>query len=315
MRSMTRLGLICSVLLATTAAEAASISGTVTGPDGAPMRAAFVQARNAQLKMTVSVLSDNQGRYAAENLPAGEYRLSIRAPGFTAAPKSGVKLTADQSTAQDFALQKGAVKWTEISILQGIELMPNLRGKDVLVADCMSCHGFQSRMAATVRDEDGWRSRVEFMREAMRASLAERRGFSDQQADDVTHYMTQMFGPDSVLPKSPADMPNYKNTLTEFSDEALKIVYVDFDMPGPNRFPWTAHPDKDGTLWIPNYGASNRVGRLNPLTGETKEYTVPNLGPALIHSAVPAADGSVWVAQAGAKQLGRWDPMIEKITE
>ena len=315
MRSLTRLGLVGSVLLATSVADAATISGTVTAPDGAPMRAAFVQARNAQLKMTVSVLSDNQGRYVVENLPAGEYRVSIRALGFTATPKTGVKLTADQNAAQDFALQKVAVKWTEISILQGIELMPHARGKDVLVNDCMSCHGFQSRMAATVRDEDGWRSRVEFMREAMRASLAERRGFSDQQAEDVTYYMTQMFGPDSVLPKSPADMPNYKNTLTEFSDEALKIVYVDFDMPGPNRFPWTAHPDKDGTLWIPNYGASNRVGRLNPLTGETKEYTVPNLGPALIHSAVPAADGSVWVAQAGSKKLGRWDPKTEKFTE
>jgi len=30
------------------------------------------------------------------------------------------------------------------------------------------------------------------------------------------------------------------------SDEALKIVYVDFEMPGPNRFPWTSNGDKDG---------------------------------------------------------------------
>src|SRR5258705_10242176 len=103
MRSLTRLGLVGSVLLATSNANAATITGTVTGPDGAPIRAAFVQARNAQLKMTVSVLSDNQGIYTVENLPAGEYRLSIRALGFTAAPKTGVKLTADQSAAQDFA--------------------------------------------------------------------------------------------------------------------------------------------------------------------------------------------------------------------
>jgi len=30
-----------------------------------------VQARNAQLKMTVSVLTDKEGRYVVENLPAG----------------------------------------------------------------------------------------------------------------------------------------------------------------------------------------------------------------------------------------------------
>src|SRR6478672_7840526 len=107
MRSIAPLGVL-GIVVALSSADAATITGTVTGPDGAPMRAAFVQARNAQLKMTVSVLSDNQGRYVVENLPAGEYRVSIRALGFNATPKSGVKLTSDQSMAQDFALQKGA---------------------------------------------------------------------------------------------------------------------------------------------------------------------------------------------------------------
>ena len=79
-------------------------------------------------------------------------------------------------------------------------------------------------------------------------------------------------------------------------------------MPGPDRFPWTAHPDKDGTFWIPQYGSSNRIAHFNPATGEMKEYRVPNPGPALIHSAVPAPDGSIWVAQAGSKKLGRFDP-------
>ena len=49
------------------------------------------------MKMTVSVLTDNQGKYVVENLPAGDYRLTIRAIGFKAAPKSGLKLTADQN--------------------------------------------------------------------------------------------------------------------------------------------------------------------------------------------------------------------------
>src|SRR5882757_774098 len=119
MKSLVQLGLIGSVILAASAADAATITGTVKGPDGAPFRAAFVQARNAKMKMTVSVLTDNQGRYRADNLPAGDYRLSIRAPGFKVDPKSGIALAADQSLAQDFALQKGMVRWNEISQWQG----------------------------------------------------------------------------------------------------------------------------------------------------------------------------------------------------
>src|SRR6266446_1506173 len=116
MRSLVPLGILGLVVLASAFADAATISGTVTGPDGAPLRAAFVQARHAGLKMTVSVLSDNQGKYVVENLPAGDYRLAIRAIGYKADARSGLTLTADQNVAQDFALQTAMIDWTDLSI-------------------------------------------------------------------------------------------------------------------------------------------------------------------------------------------------------
>src|SRR5438552_17851985 len=51
------LGMLGLVAFAPSWSDAATITGTVKGPDGAPIRAAFVQARHAGLKMTVSVLS------------------------------------------------------------------------------------------------------------------------------------------------------------------------------------------------------------------------------------------------------------------
>src|SRR5215475_9729671 len=99
-------------------ADAATISGTVTGPDGQPFRAAFVQARNLKTKITVSVLSDGAGRYRIANLPAGDYRLQMRAIGFKAEPRTGIALAADQSLTQDLALQQGVVRWSDISMHQ-----------------------------------------------------------------------------------------------------------------------------------------------------------------------------------------------------
>src|SRR5215472_1033094 len=95
---------LATAILAAPIAEAATVTGTVTGPDGKPFRAAFVQARHAGLKMTVSVLSDNQGKYVIENLPAGDYRVAIGAIGFKSDPKTGIKLSADQDAAYDFKL-------------------------------------------------------------------------------------------------------------------------------------------------------------------------------------------------------------------
>jgi len=95
----------------------------------------------------------------------------------------------------------------------------------------------------------------------------------------------------------------------------MQIVYVEYQIPGPNRMPWSAVEDRNGMYWIPYYGAANRIGRLNPKTGAVTEFRVPNDTTAAIHSAVPAADGSVWLTEQGANKLGRWDPTAQKITE
>jgi virginiamycin B lyase len=316
-KSGSLLSLIALGLLSTASlASAAAITGTVTGPDGKPLRAVFVQARNATTKITVSVLSDNQGHYKVPDLTAGDYRVSIRASGYKADPKTGVKLTADQNASYDFALQSAPVRWADLSFYQGQKLLPDDRGKDLLFTHCFACHGFESRMASVTRDEDGWRDRVNYMREAMGFFINRpQNGFTDQKADDIAYYLNRMFGQDSALPKSPADLPDYKGTVHSFSDEALKIVYVEYETPGPNRMPWSAYPDKDGNFWIPYYGRANKIGRLNPTTGVITEFPVPETGTAAIHSAVPAPDGSVWLTEQGSNKLGRWDPVTQKITE
>src|SRR5690348_12470155 len=89
------------IVLTTDAAGAATISGTITGPDKAAFRGAFVQARNAKTKVTVSVLSDPQGHYRIEDLAAGEYRVGIKAPGYKADSKFGVQLGAEQNLTSD----------------------------------------------------------------------------------------------------------------------------------------------------------------------------------------------------------------------
>jgi len=290
----------------------ATITGTVKGPDGAPFQGAFVEAQNTKTRMTVAVLSDTQGHYRIEKLPDGEYGLLIKAVGYRTDPRMGVNLTADQNASFDFALQRGAVRWNEISLYQALQLWPAAKGKQLILANCSICHEFQTRMASVTRDADGWRDRVEYMRTAMHFNLPH---LTDQDANDVASYLTSLFGPDSVLPKSPADMPGYKDTVRPFSSNALSIVYVEYDMPGPSRMPFSAAPDKNGYVWIPNFGVANKITRLDPKTGEMQDFPVPNIGTAAVHSAVPATDGSVWLAEQGSDKLGRWDPNTQKITE
>jgi len=295
--------LFCSVC------SGATITGTVKGAEGAPFQGAFVEAQNAKTRITAIVLSDSHGQYRIPNLSAGDYRLTIRAVGFRTDPKTGVKLAVDQNASYDFALQTGMIRWNDISFYQARQLWPPAKGKDLLVAHCATCHLFQTRMASVTRDADGWRDRLQYMQTTMHVNV------TDQDADVIASYLTSLFGPESVLPKSPADMPGYKDTVRPFSKDSLNIVYVEYDMPGPSRMPFSAAPDKNGYVWIPNFGVANKITRLDPKTGEMQDFSVPNIGTAAIHSAVPGPDGSVWLAETDANKVGRWDPNTQKITE
>src|ERR1700752_1425349 len=118
--------LMVSAALASTLAAAfgASITGTVKGPDGKPFMGAFVVAENTQNKMTVTVLSDAQGRYHINNLPPATYSVQITAVGYKSDPHNGVQLTGDQKTSFDFALQTGTVRWIDLTTYQGTQLLP-----------------------------------------------------------------------------------------------------------------------------------------------------------------------------------------------
>ena len=193
MRSFGSLGVLCLVALSASAADAATIAGTVTGPDGAPVprrlragpqchdqdhRQRAVRHRRATTRCRIS-------RPATTGWRSGR-------PASRAIPRAASRSPPTRTPPHDLALQKGLVRWSDLSIYQGTKLLPEARGKDLLFTHCMACHGFESRMAAVTRDEDGWRDRVNYMRDAMgffinRPQLQ----FNDQKADDIVYYLNR----------------------------------------------------------------------------------------------------------------------------
>src|ERR1019366_250100 len=95
-----------------------TISGTVKRTGGEPVKGVFVGARNAKTKITVKVLTDKQGRYRVQDLPAGEYEVRATATGYKDGIRSSVKIvdstdlevkTTNETV--NFDLQVGVVRW------------------------------------------------------------------------------------------------------------------------------------------------------------------------------------------------------------
>lgn len=299
---------------------AATITGTVMGPNGKPQMGVFVVAQDHNTKRTVSVLSNDQGRYHISGLSASVYNIQIESIGFKSDARRGVSISGDAKLSFDFQLQSRPVEWSELTTFQGRKLLPKtadhqLNHQDPFFGTCFqSCHSFQNRMAIGTRDYDGWYDRVKYMSDAMMAG--EGRRITQQEMVDFSKYLTVLFGPDSTKPESPEGMPEYKSLVRSFSPNAMNIAYVEYDMPAPlGMGPWSGVEDRDGKIWIPYYGRGNEVIRLDPDTAEMTHFKLPFSRTAGIHSVIPSADGTIWFVETALGRIAQLDPATKEIRE
>lgn len=85
----------------------ATLEGIITDPNGAVIPSAKVTARNTQTGQTRTTQADESGIYRLPLLQPGVYELSVSAPNFTEAKRSGLTLTVGQKLNLDIALAIG----------------------------------------------------------------------------------------------------------------------------------------------------------------------------------------------------------------
>src|SRR5262245_13299736 len=91
----------------TYAQATAAILGTVSDPTGAVIGGAQVQLKNTGTGLTLSSVTDEQGRYRFPELPIGEYEVQASEPGFQTVAHRGIMVTVGSNPVVDFKLPVG----------------------------------------------------------------------------------------------------------------------------------------------------------------------------------------------------------------
>jgi virginiamycin B lyase len=102
--------------------------------------------------------------------------------------------------------------------------------------------------------------------------------------------------------------------LTAFAAvQTLTVQIKEYEVPTPNSRPHDPALAPDGSLWYTGM-AANKLGRLDPKTGEFKEYPLktPKSGP---HGLVADKDGSIWFTAISGGYVGKLDPKTGDIAE
>jgi hypothetical protein len=86
------------------------ISGRVTDPDDIIVYQADVQVTNLDTKAAVPQKTDTTGSFWVESLPAGNYEISVQAPGFESYKSGKIALAAGQELVRDVPLKRTGKK-------------------------------------------------------------------------------------------------------------------------------------------------------------------------------------------------------------
>lgn len=131
-------GALVAMLLAATAGTASAQAGRLTGlvrdELGQPIKGAIVVAENPDVRRrSVTVTTNDKGRFGMIGLPSGVWMLSVQAPGFAA--QGGpviVRQTMNSGTPIRFALKKVVAPQSALGPVAAKDIQTALGGADTL---------------------------------------------------------------------------------------------------------------------------------------------------------------------------------------
>jgi virginiamycin B lyase len=314
------IGLCLALSLATRAPAqdaGVALAGQVTSAEEGAMEGVLVSAQRTGSPITVTVVSDAQGRYTfpADRLTAGAYALTIRAAGYeldgakTAVAAAGHTATADLRLrkAKDLAAQLTSTEW--------LISMPGTAEQKLPLIECMSCHTLErvlrSKFSAdefvgVLRRMQGYANNTTTQHPQLR--VAERE-LSEKRARDLADYVA------SVNLSAERDTWNFPlKTLPRPRGRATHVIITEYTLPRPTIAPHDVRPDAQGAVWYSNF-VEPTIGRLDPKTGAHEEFRYELPKPKFPEGALalePDQDGNWWLAMMFQSGLTRFDPRTKE---
>jgi virginiamycin B lyase len=296
---------------------AVALVGTVSSAEEGAMEGVLVSAQRAGAPVTVTVVSDAQGRYRfpADRLAAGAYVLTIRAAGYELGGSATAEVAADRTATADLKLRKTGDLAAQLTSTEWLNSMPGTAEQKLPLIECMSCHTLErvlrSKFSAdefvgVLRRMQGYANNTTTQHPQLR--VAERE-LSEKRARDLADYVASLNlsgGRETwAFPLKPLPRPHGR---------ATHVIITEYALPRPTIAPHDVRPDQNGIVWYSNF-VEPTIGRLDPKTGAHEEFRYPLPKPKFPEGALalePDQDGNWWLSMMFQSGLTRFDPRTKE---
>lgn len=325
------------------------LTGIVTSDAEGPMEGVLVGAKGVGGTVTVTVVSDAQGRYTFPpgRLAPSRYRLNIRAAGYDLTDPGVVDVVADRTTELAVKLEKTRKLSLQLMNAEWLASFPGTLEQKKATVNCTHCHSTEI-IARNGHDREGWARVLQKCslfangatlvkpfqnpygpRYAKYAATYVEEGEEARASRDTNEEGIPTISPHAAaqaeyltsvnLSHDPLGTWSYElKTFPRPKGAETKAIVTEYDLPRFDTEPHDAVVDPDGMVWYQDFSDSF-LGRLNPRTGEVKEWPLPALKPFPPFAGGGLdvkldGEGNPWFALMRQNAIAKFDKKTEKIT-
>jgi virginiamycin B lyase len=296
-----------------------ALTGRVVSAEEGAMEGVVVSAKRDGSTISISVVSDAEGRFAfpAARLEPGHYTLKARAAGYELDGAKAADVTAGQETKCEIKLRK--VKNLSASLTNG-EWMTSIPGNDEqkrFLLNCTGCHTLERIMKST-HDADEWMEVIHRMSLYYPGSTplkpqrltgtatrdVERGGSGRKTAEWLA----------SINLSEQAAWPFPLKTEPRLNGKSTRVIITEYDLPNPLIQPHDVVLDREGNVWYSDFGQMF-LGKMDPKTGKVTQYPIPIVKPGWPEGTLDLEfdrDDNPWVGVMYQSAIAKFDRKTEK---
>ncbi len=313
------LGLSVSWLLlsAPAFAQSAALTGRVTSDKEGTMEGVVVSAKRAGSTVTVSVPTDDQGRFSfpATRLEPGQYGLSVRAIGYDLEGPRSADVTAGKTESIEIKLAPTKNLPKQMSNAEWFASFPGTDQDKKALLNCVSCHNLD-RIVRSQYDGDQFVDIFNRMVGYYPGSTpehpqrlvgnAQRTLGQGPNMRMVAEYLASV-----NLSKETWSYP--LKTLPRLTGRANRVIITEYALPRRQIQPHDVALDEQGMIWFTHFG-EQFLGKMDPKTGKVSEYPIPVLKPGYPVGTLDLGfdkDGNPWIGMMYQAGVARFDKKTE----
>jgi virginiamycin B lyase len=308
------------------AAQADALTGMTTSAEEGAMEGVLVSAKRDGSNKTVTVVTDEKGRYRfpAARLEPGKYSITVRAVGYELAGPVTPQVTGKSTVSADLKLVKTKDLAAQLSNAEWLHSSPGTEQQKRPLLSCVGCHTLE-RVFRSRHDADAFVKTIQRMGTYANQStvLNPQKRLTGRDTDAVGEERVQIQKRNSdyfatINQSTTADAAKWPYDLKTFArprGRATRVIITEWDLPRPTIQPHDVVVDSKGTVWYSDFG-SQFIGKFDQKTGKLAEIPTPLLkqgSPLGSLSIRMDRDENLWLGMMYQAAIGKFDTKTGKL--